>query len=322
MLTKVHNLPSIKFDLLLSLSGRSLFHPSSLCFDPPQAVYETGEEMELAGKCAYIDDEDLALINSVLNEKKLEEAPRKTIPIYDADAERAYVKKVILSSQPVGFGLESDLENLLELEPVFTRPDSLLIGSLAEMCGTTDSDDVLAEALKMLSEDFRRWKAAMELERVVLHEETIQYQSPIVQEANQRREDILRESYEGNAFDVNQLGIETRLDNKKQKDSEEREEHESHKQTVPDVESGGLGVHASETCDKSPSKDVTTRSRMPAFVQAQLKSWLRDNRYNPYPTKEEKELLCETTGLKEKQLNIWLTNARRRILPLYLEESF
>lgn len=43
-----------------------------------------------------------------------------------------------------------------------------------------------------------------------------------------------------------------------------------------------------------------------------LKDWMTEHRDHPYPTEEEKEQLCQRTGLKAVQISNWLANTRRR----------
>ena len=38
-------------------------------------------------------------------------------------------------------------------------------------------------------------------------------------------------------------------------------------------------------------------------------------RFHPYPSEEEKAMLCQQTNLTLNQINNWFTNARRRLLP-------
>ncbi|KAI6658445.1 Homeodomain (HD) containing transcription factor TALE class [Oopsacas minuta] len=46
-----------------------------------------------------------------------------------------------------------------------------------------------------------------------------------------------------------------------------------------------------------------------------LKSWLINNKNNPYPDEDVKDWICFHTNLTLTQLNYWLVNARRRFLP-------
>lgn len=43
-----------------------------------------------------------------------------------------------------------------------------------------------------------------------------------------------------------------------------------------------------------------------------LQEWILTHWYHPYPSDEEKEILCSQTGLTLMQLNNWFTNSRRR----------
>ncbi|KAF7683372.1 Homeobox protein HD-2 [Astathelohania contejeani] len=62
-------------------------------------------------------------------------------------------------------------------------------------------------------------------------------------------------------------------------------------------------------------KTKQKRSNYPKQISRILKGWLKDNINNPYPTEDEKILLCDKTGLDQTQINNWFINARRRILP-------
>lgn len=43
-----------------------------------------------------------------------------------------------------------------------------------------------------------------------------------------------------------------------------------------------------------------------------LRRWYKNNKNHPYPNNEEKEALCELTGLCKTQVSTWFANARRR----------
>mmetsp|Transcript_12204 Transcript_12204/g.13924 ORF Transcript_12204/g.13924 Transcript_12204/m.13924 type:complete len:155 (+) Transcript_12204:308-772(+) len=58
---------------------------------------------------------------------------------------------------------------------------------------------------------------------------------------------------------------------------------------------------------------VTSNSYPPKVAKILLK-WVREHRYFPYPTEEERQELINSTGLSRKQLRSWLTDARRRKL--------
>lgn len=59
----------------------------------------------------------------------------------------------------------------------------------------------------------------------------------------------------------------------------------------------------------SNNKDRKRFSREAVKV---LKDWLVEHANHPYPTKEEKDALKASTGLKRSQISTWLSNARRR----------
>ena len=63
-----------------------------------------------------------------------------------------------------------------------------------------------------------------------------------------------------------------------------------------------------------PVKTRRAHIRNPNFssaATATLRSWLHAHARNPYPTKLQKRSLMRKTGLSAKQLNIWMTNARK-----------
>eukprot|EP00698_Gefionella_okellyi_P005671 TRINITY_DN15139_c0_g1_i1.p1 TRINITY_DN15139_c0_g1~~TRINITY_DN15139_c0_g1_i1.p1 ORF type:complete len:222 (-),score=8.62 TRINITY_DN15139_c0_g1_i1:41-706(-) len=51
---------------------------------------------------------------------------------------------------------------------------------------------------------------------------------------------------------------------------------------------------------------------LPVVATAIFNDWVMSHLDHPYPTKSEKEALCQETGVERKQLSIWLTNFRRR----------
>jgi hypothetical protein len=69
---------------------------------------------------------------------------------------------------------------------------------------------------------------------------------------------------------------------------------------------------------QQPQIDATvTRGRspreLPLAVVATLRAWLKDHFDHPYPTMRDRYGLMQATGLDEKQLKNWFTNARRRV---------
>jgi hypothetical protein len=71
------------------------------------------------------------------------------------------------------------------------------------------------------------------------------------------------------------------------------------------------------TRKKKPSKKVKKLSARPNFAKETkdvLIKWIYDHKTYPYPTREDKNLLCQQTGLVMSQLNDWFINNRRRLL--------
>lgn len=52
-----------------------------------------------------------------------------------------------------------------------------------------------------------------------------------------------------------------------------------------------------------------------------LKNWLKKNKHNPYLTNHDLQKLIKKTKMTPKQINTWITNARRRILPKLLKNK-
>ncbi|ORD97642.1 HD2 [Hepatospora eriocheir] len=79
-------------------------------------------------------------------------------------------------------------------------------------------------------------------------------------------------------------------------------------------------INASELYN-SQNKNKSKRSNYPKAVSKILKTWLKENMNNPYPTESEKAALMEATKLDSTQINNWFINARRRILP-FMKSKF
>lgn len=62
-------------------------------------------------------------------------------------------------------------------------------------------------------------------------------------------------------------------------------------------------------------KRAKKRHRMDRETTMVLRRWVIDHLDNPYPTPEEKEKLAVKTSLRMDQLNQWMVNARRRLVP-------
>jgi hypothetical protein len=79
---------------------------------------------------------------------------------------------------------------------------------------------------------------------------------------------------------------------------------------------GGAVSRGSATNGKNSAgpKPKKRRGHLPETATNSLKKWLFDHEMHPYPTEEEKAVLCTATNLSMTQINNWFTNARRRIL--------
>ena len=75
--------------------------------------------------------------------------------------------------------------------------------------------------------------------------------------------------------------------------------------------SRGSGTNGKSSAGPKPKK---RRGHLPETATNSLKKWLFDHEMHPYPTEEEKAVLCTATNLSMTQINNWFTNARRRIL--------
>lgn len=69
---------------------------------------------------------------------------------------------------------------------------------------------------------------------------------------------------------------------------------------------------AAETPTSEPAPKANRR-RFPLEAIRIMEGWLRDNKSHPYPTRDDKHLLAQQTGLNCDQVGNWLQKARRRI---------
>jgi len=78
--------------------------------------------------------------------------------------------------------------------------------------------------------------------------------------------------------------------------------------------------------DKNGSNNVkrinSRRGSLPKQSVKILKNWLFLNFHNPYPTRNEKNILATMTGLSYSQVNYWFVNARVRIWRPIIDKQF
>ncbi|KAK3177142.1 hypothetical protein OEA41_008470 [Lepraria neglecta] len=63
------------------------------------------------------------------------------------------------------------------------------------------------------------------------------------------------------------------------------------------------------------------RGNLPRDTTDLLKSWFSDHLAHPYPTEDEKQMLCRRTGLAMTQISNWFINARRRRIPELMNQA-
>ena len=61
----------------------------------------------------------------------------------------------------------------------------------------------------------------------------------------------------------------------------------------------------------SSDEEEKRYSKLPTDSTNILEQWILSNRQNPYPSKEEKEVLIQSTGLRKKQIESWMEKYRR-----------
>eukprot|EP01135_Chromosphaera_perkinsii_P009686 Nk52_evm12s1837 gene=Nk52_evmTU12s1837 len=70
----------------------------------------------------------------------------------------------------------------------------------------------------------------------------------------------------------------------------------------------------SEGVDIYTFRKAEPRSSLNSKITQYLKNWTNDHLDNPYPGKEEKEILCARSGLSKRQLDHWFANCRGKLL--------
>ncbi len=155
------------------------------------------------------------------------------------------------------------------------------------LSGLIEPDQILLEALRALSDDpsMRKLQASLEVETTIIQQETAAYQA--IQSGS----------------DSNGMMIPDNSRQTYQAPKTKRRKFCSQ-----------LGI-------KTSCKAVKKREKTPPESQKLLKDWLFSHSQHPYPTDCEKEELCSATNLSIQQLNNWFINARRRILPSFIQEQ-
>lgn len=72
--------------------------------------------------------------------------------------------------------------------------------------------------------------------------------------------------------------------------------------------------NSNNNSDDSSNIVPRKRGKLPKHVTETLRKWLMEHAGHPYPSDEEKRMLCSITGLTITQTSNWFINARRRIL--------
>ena len=194
--------------------------------------------------------------------------------------EMVYIRDVLLAQHPFLTDVERAVGRLTDSE----NADLLNAEALS---GLIDPNQILLEALRTLSDDpsMRKLQASLEVETHIIQQETAAYQSI--------------QSGSGGMMISN---------------NSRQPAYQAVTKTKRRKFCSQLGS-SKPTC-----KVVKKREKTPPESQKVLKDWLFSHSHHPYPTDGEKEELCTITGLSLQQLNNWFINARRRILPSYIQE--
>ena len=198
--------------------------------------------------------------------------------------EMVYIRDVLLAQHPFLPEVENAVGRLTDSE----NADLLNAEALS---GLIDPDQILLEALRALSDDpsMRKLQASLEVETNMINLETAAYQT-----------------VQTTPFSLMNIT-----------DTECTTDTKSCTAESPKTKSRKKFTGSS----RSSSRVVKKREKTPPESQKLLKDWLFAHSRHPYPADSEKEQLCMNTGLSLQQLNNWFINARRRILPNYIQEQ-
>src|SRR5205085_1364334 len=87
----------------------------------------------------------------------------------------------------------------------------------------------------------------------------------------------------------------------------------SNNNIINDYNNNSVNLQNTNTSTKNSKRKIYTKNGKHSDFQKQiLNSWFINNIKYPYPTEEEKDIICTLTTLSRTQVNNWFTNARRR----------
>lgn len=238
-----------------------------------------------------LDSRDIEVIEEIVKLDGTSQSPQKEVN------EASYMRDVMAKS-PLMPKVEDAVGNLTEPENV------ALLRAEAMQCGIRHVDDILLEALRVLSVDpsLRKLQAALDAEAEILYSQTMDHQPTLVEEAKQTRN--------------------TEIDTSTFMQAEEKNKRYNKKVKRCNTVSEKKIIKLELLVDNETRLDQKRKKREKTspFSQKILKQWLFTHSYHPYPNDEEKTELCYQTNLTLQQLNNWFINARRRILPSFIHQ--
>ena len=248
--------------------------------------------MEVPG---FLDSQDIEVIEEIvkLDDTPVPQSPQKEI------CEASYMRDVVMSKSPLMPQIEDAVGELTEPENVD------LLRAEAMQCGIRHVDDILLEALRVLSVDpsLRKLQAALDAEAEILYSQTKEHQPNLIKEAKEARNNAATDK-------KNQKLSKVIKSSPKCTTGSERKMRKVIKVESDSCTSKEAGVRLDPKRKKREKTSPTS--------QKLLKQWLFAHSYHPYPNDEEKSELCYQTNLTLQQLNNWFINARRRILPSFV----
>lgn len=256
----------------------------------------SSESHDSGSSKSFTDDEAVAASAPIqhieLDHEKQRRAPQNT----DDNIEMVYIRDVLLAQHPFLSDVEKAVGRLTES----SNADMLNAEALS---GLLDPDRILLEALRTLSDDpsMRKLQASLEVEATMINQETAAYQTIHTTPFRRMAEAKASSSKPCSSRDIPPGSSEQDYCPVKPKRKKSCISAAAHK----------------SACNRVVKK----REKTPPESQRLLKDWLFTHSHHPYPTDAEKEHLCCATALSLQQLNNWFINARRRILPNYMQEQ-